>query len=219
MRGALRCISLYSYIKPQHYVAHVNPNVGCISLYSYIKPQPRTPERGAAVVYLYTPTSNHNRKTLSKLLHLVVYLYTPTSNHNYTFSQKTSTWLYIFILLHQTTTWRGVLQRGTPLYIFILLHQTTTGRGGGGKEVGCISLYSYIKPQPGTHLLHGQAVVYLYTPTSNHNPDSILPILVLLYIFILLHQTTTALEVATNIESCISLYSYIKPQQSYHTIC
>ena len=35
----VRCISLYSYIKPQHRPSNWFKICGCISLYSYIKPQ------------------------------------------------------------------------------------------------------------------------------------------------------------------------------------
>ena len=55
-------------------------------------------------------------------------------------------------------------------------------------------------------------VVYLYIPTSNHNQVlahfGVKP----LYIFIFLHQTTTDMGLGKTVSSCISLYSYIKPQ-------
>ena len=78
-----RCISIYSYIKPQQDYAVSCSSTSCISIYSYIKPQPDTvstllivrcisiysyikPQlvEGAATtcpaVYLSIPTSNHN---------------------------------------------------------------------------------------------------------------------------------------------------------------
>ena len=208
----------------------------CISLYSYIKPQPRTPERGAAVVYLYTPTSNHN----------------------WSGWRGQGSRLYIFILLHQTTTGLVYDREYKKLYIFILLHQTTTASEADKAKEGCISLYSYIKPQqhdqiplydkvvylytPTSNHNYSfyintlQCVVYLYTPTSNHNSAQLETACYKLYIFILLHQTTTIRsptsknlmlyifillhQTTTNHSSgchclcCISLYSYIKPQQT-----
>ena len=145
----LRCISLYSYIKPQRYsFLHVSRQV----------------------VYLYIPTSNHNGKRPSGIFFKVVYLYIPTSNHNQQFITNINDGLYIFIFLHQTTTaidssnYKAQLyififlhQTTTHpnpgiyvlwLYIFIFLHQTTTAKLSTAMAESCISLYSYIKPQP-----------------------------------------------------------------------
>ena len=59
---------------------------------------------------------------------------------------------------------------GNPvLYIFIFLHQTTTTDFDNNTTMGCISLYSYIKPQLMADNAKAYAVVYLYIPTSNHN--------------------------------------------------
>ena len=80
------CISLYSYIKPQQYDDLVRTATGCISLYSYIKPQLILVAVFApSVVYLYIPTSNHNAGGSFHILPCVVYLYIPTSNHNVLF--------------------------------------------------------------------------------------------------------------------------------------
>ena len=142
--------------------------------------------------------------------------------------------MYIFILLHQTTTFILIVCSVMWLYIFILLHQTTTYRNLIQLRKSCISLYSYIKPQLRERLSGGAlrcislysyikpqlipgfyiktAVVYLYTPTSNHNTKLVAPLTLLLYIFILLHQTTTQQLNSLVTIRCISLYSYIKPQ-------
>ena len=58
---ALRCISYFSYIKPQP-AGHISVNnVSCISYYSYIKPQQYWSSRDfVVVVYRTIPTSNHN---------------------------------------------------------------------------------------------------------------------------------------------------------------
>ena len=211
----------------------------CISLYSYIKPQlKKHVHHTHHVVYLYIPTSNHNRQTIA----------------------HASLMLYIFIFLHQTTT------AGLNTYL----------------GDGCISLYSYIKPQLHYFTHHFFKVVYLYIPTSNHNVSLVnkfvfvvvylyIPtsnhniacprtayrglyififlhqtttcffckrkkcklyififlhqtttflfhylFVVKLYIFIFLHQTTTGMNRTPNIMRCISLYSYIKPQRNSH---
>ena len=144
---------------------------------------------------------------------VVVYLYIPTSNHNLRENVQYFFVLYIFIFLHQTTTAQYGDESAVPLYIFIFLHQTTTKNGSNILNTGCISLYSYIKPQHLTLLVcslsvvylyiptsnHNitacrsilQDVVYLYIPTSNHNRNQAHNVLCRLYIFIFLHQTTT----------------------------
>ena len=101
----LRCISLYSYIKPQPYCSASRNPVRCISLYSYIKPQlcfiallflsavyPYIPTSnrnciedvhvGLAAVYPYIPTSNRNGRVVGKDTWHAVYPYIPTSNRN-----------------------------------------------------------------------------------------------------------------------------------------
>ena len=122
------------------------------------------------------------------------------------------------------------------LYIVLFLHQTTTGQGECCYLEGCISYYSYIKPQPNYESSRIRAVVYRTIPTSNHNPDVQRGQPYLLYIVLFLHQTTTELSIlehssllyivlflhqttTTNWrdifrKGCISYYSYIKPQLS-----
>ena len=72
--------------------------------------------------YSYIKPQPNTRETF---LLLVVYRTIPTSNHNSLIKLVTTKSLYIVLFLHQTTT---------SLYIAIL-------------ERGCISYYSYIKPQ------------------------------------------------------------------------
>mgnify|MGYP001458396708 CR=1 FL=1 len=56
-----RCISLYSYIKPQRTYVDFTEADSCISLYSYIKPQHIINFfRRLQAVYPYIPTSNRN---------------------------------------------------------------------------------------------------------------------------------------------------------------
>ena len=78
----------------------------------------------------------------------------------------------------------------------------------------CISFDSYIKPQRHDACCPHLPVVYLLIPTSNHNFWFTFTILIKLYIFWFLHQTTTACESVVKLISCISFDSYIKPQPS-----
>ena len=143
----------------------------CISFESYIKPQRSLFFlRAYNVVYLLNPTSNHNFFAVPNGGKRVVYLLNPTSNHNlqalhsvdgllYIFwilHQTTTDWqledgvaeLYIFWILHQTTTSTATFRKTGELYIFWILHQTTTVPSTGMSNSGCISFESYIKPQP-----------------------------------------------------------------------
>ena len=189
-------------------------SISCISFDSYIKPQPKwRPIPRLRVVYLLTPTSNHNKQDSILIWWWVVYLLTPTSNHNCLINSITSILLYIFWLLHQTTTscWKA------------------------SWSCGCISFDSYIKLQLLCSVI--RRVVYLLTPTSNHNriienewwmklyifwllhqtttASASALCLAALYIFWLLHQTTTSMTHSVFVSCCISFDSYIKPQLSF----
>ena len=128
---------------------------------------------------------------LLPLCRSVVYRTIPTSNHNFFSSVVCRYKLYIVLFLHQTTT---VLHLGETiwlLYIVLFLHQTTT------LGVSC----------PANVLLY--IVLFLHqtttmNPTGWHN--------LLLYIVLFLHQTTTVFKRMLLLLSCISYYSYIKPQ-------
>ena len=142
----------------------------CISFDSYIKPQLRSGiPGGATVVYLLIPTSNHNQMPCVNYKTLVVYLLIPTSNHNIWQQINYFELLYIFWFLHQTTT-KKLLK--------LLLRC-------------CISFDSYIKPQRVAQANLQTVVVYLLIPTSNHNMALVYLLIILLYIFWFLHQTTT----------------------------
>ena len=57
----VRCLSVYSYIKPQLRQYRSFDCAGCLSVYSYIKPQLGNTDYGLwDGVYLSIPTSNHN---------------------------------------------------------------------------------------------------------------------------------------------------------------
>ena len=101
------------------------------------------------------------------------------------------------------------------LYIFLFLHQTATIRNYPYYVCRCISSYSYIKPQHTPIAFGMQAVVYLLIPTSNRNCSFALYSSKVLYIFLFLHQTATVVRYQPLSVSCISSYSYIKPQLSF----
>ena len=121
------CISLFSYIKPQHDVHVCEKPLRCISLFSYIKPQQSwkdcfiywvvylcfpTSNRNVyvhipivdKVVYLCFPTSNRNNRLFLQMIMKVVYLCFPTSNRNLLLLLLAVLSLYIFVFLHQTAT-------------------------------------------------------------------------------------------------------------------
>ena len=164
----------------------------CISYYSYIKPQLSLIALHLLdVVYRTIPTSNHNRISLHIFINR----------------------LYIVLFLHQTTTSWGCFRATKALYIVLFLHQTTTlGRLFQIMKC-CISYYSYIKPQLIMRLKLKLLVVYRTIPTSNHNRTHVLPTERALYIVLFLHQTTTQTDMQKMTYSCISYYSYIKPQR------
>ena len=143
-----RCLSVYSYIKPQlkHFKLWIIQ--WCLSVYSYIKPQLdcmfMSAYRG---VYLSIPTSNHNRRY-------------------------------------------RLLEEGL-VFICLFLHQTTTGSPTVDQTNGCLSVYSYIKPQPGTERKPITLGVYLSIPTSNHNQKIEYEGYIRVFICLFLHQTTT----------------------------
>ena len=146
--------------------------------------------------------------------------------------------LYIFWFLHQTTTVNVLGKRiicciSFDSYIkpqqYVILIYVTLGCISFDSYIkpqlkkivlrmatSCISFDSYIKPQPPSYLYRSITVVYLLSPTSNHNIIYLICSIVLLYIFWFLHQTTTNQCIFLITLSCISFDSYIKPQ---HRTC
>ena len=207
------CISFDSYIKPQLPSAFTYLGECCISFDSYIKPQPNVSSMQIApVVYLLTPTSNHNCAKHLYMLVTVVYLLTPTSNHNDEYLPSLQHVLYIFWLLHQTTTCCEIVKLYISCISFDSYIKPQLVIELDAWFAGCISFDSYIKPQPLNNSSVLQYVVYLLTPTSNHNCVPAHIVRYKLYIFWLLHQTTTNYITSLKTLCCISFDSYIKPQ-------
>ena len=101
----LRCISFYSYIKPQRDEVSCYSRRGCISFYSYIKPQRYEAQAVTElVVYRSIPTSNRNSALRVESTNFVVYRSIPTSNRNSRITGTVRITLYIVLFLHQTAT-------------------------------------------------------------------------------------------------------------------
>ena len=142
----------------------------CISFESYIKPQPWWLVVGSGgVVYLLNPTSNHNLTWWYTEWTEVVYLLNPTSNHN--FVNVPLLQVTVVYLLNPTSNHNLQLkgEHHCKLYIFWILHQTTTLLSSSPHPARCISFESYIKPQLLVCISIFVYVVYLLNPTSNHN--------------------------------------------------
>ena len=100
------------------------------------------------VVYLLYPTSNHNNVDNILAQADVVYLLYPTSNHNLKNADSNTKTLYIFCILHQTTT-KHHLPPSQPCCIsFVSYIKPQPFRFASKASIGCISFVSYIKPQP-----------------------------------------------------------------------
>ena len=166
-----RCISYYSYIKPQ------------LCWYTFLS---------WYVVYRTIPTSNHNWARwvlLSWRLYIVLFLHQTTTFICFLYL---CTVLYIVLFLHQTTTnwwfrWNSYCCISYYSYI-----KPQPKRSIRAWCLGCISYYSYIKPQPVGLKYLKILVVYRTIPTSNHNETVTLTPGQKLYIVLFLHQTTTA---------------------------
>ena len=208
------CLSVYSYIKPQPCNRHRAGGRGCLSVYSYIKPQRgRDREEVIQVVYLSIPTSNHNliqqRDSLTKVVYLsiptsnhnhllpfvapvlVVYLSIPTSNHNI----RCCLLVAVPVVYLSIPTSNHNPCRGMPhhiwLFICLFLHQTTTIRG----------LQKRWKRLFICLFLHQTTTLLLVLSCRKQ-----------LFICLFLHQTTTPSPFGGWRKSCLSVYSYIKPQ-------
>ena len=144
--------------------------------------------------------------------------------------------LYIVLFLHQTTTVSNI----SIVYFCCISYYSYIKPQlwiiWPFEWLCCISYYSYIKPQLAI-CLHGfslvvyrtiptsnhnfrlmgirdDVVVYRTIPTSNHNRTLSAPVFPELYIVLFLHQTTTIQTMNLIKHSCISYYSYIKPQRA-----
>ena len=189
---------------------------GCLSLDSYIKPQhPREAQLHRLVVYLLIPTSNHNLgcwQSVRIALFISWFLHqTTTGNHiSLNLSKLFISWflhqtttaallieqdktLFISWFLHQTTTTVLPFFHNKALFISWFLHQTTTTSHQARLTRRCLSLDSYIKPQPRAHYARGgKGCLSL---DSYIKPQ------------LKVHITLMVLR-------CLSLDSYIKPQLS-----
>ena len=164
------CLSLDSYIKPQHPRSIYNRYIVVYLLIPTSNHNsPMFKLFSVGVVYLLIPTSNHNEPPIGFMVAGVVYLLIPTSNHNPQLRRYERYELFISWFLHQTTTYFLTIKSLSLLFISWFLHQTTTFATLGLIALSCLSLDSYIKPQHLVAFPRYNNVVYLLIPTSNHN--------------------------------------------------
>ena len=121
----------------------------------------------------------------------VVYVSFPTSNHNYRNMLSYSEALYMSLFLHQTTTLKILLMM--LLGCICLFSYIKPQQKGYSFNFGrsCICLFSYIKPQLRRVSFYLMFVVYVSFPTSNHNLSCVRIDSLSLYMSLFLHQTTT----------------------------
>ena len=79
--------------------------------------------------------------------------------------------LYIVLFLHQTTTDDAQQQGQDGCISYYSYIKPQLDGGLYGAEHGCISYYSYIKPQHMNVRMGFWKVVYRTIPTSNHNSE------------------------------------------------
>ncbi len=122
---------------------------------------------------------------------VVVYLSIPTSNHN-TETGMTFGGAVVYLSI-PTSNHNHQVRHVTvnKLFIYLFLHQTTTGKY---KDYFQIVLFIYL-------FLH-QTTTYCLCSFSY----------AVLFIYLFLHQTTTLHRETIVFHSCLSIYSYIKPQ-------
>ena len=145
------------------------------------------------------------------------------------------------LFLHQTTTTGITVAAACKLFMGLFLHQTTTLYVLALVIIGCLWVFSYIKPQQGvSYLFHLRVVygsfptsnhnikvtdvsclrvVYGSFPTSNHNRSRIIARISSLFMGLFLHQTTTRVTVSMYSRSCLWVFSYIKPQRNHRPGC
>ena len=185
----------------------------CISLLSYIKPQ--------QFIHLYIKVQGcisllsyiKPQPAETGIRHVrVVYHCFPTSNRNAADECEHGGGLYIIAFLHQTATAQDTAPRPNSCISLLSYIKPQPVARIVHPGTSCISLLSYIKPQPLACRLFVVCVVYHCFPTSNRNWFITKTEKRALYIIAFLHQTAT-LEIGEVIDfCCISLLSYIKPQ-------
>ena len=164
----------------------------CISYYSYIKPQPDTTSGdgsgGCISYYSYIkPQLSDAPVAVVK----VVYRTIPTSNHNTVFCTSLLCCVVYRTIPTSNHNFRGEIDSSFRLYIVLFLHQTTTDNTDWS-------------------ILGGLYIVLFLHQTTTLGRS--VKKRCLLYIVLFLHQTTTSRRSFAFFISCISYYSYIKPQ-------
>ena len=144
-----------------------------------------------SVVYHPIPTSNHNYFVASRGTTPVVYHPIPTSNHNRE-ARRQKGFLVVYHPIPTSNHNRRQLAAYRSKVVYHPIPTSNHNRDGAAGE------------EP--------TVVYHPIPTSNHNLMAEGHTDIVLYIILFLHQTTTFRLRHSLPPSCISSYSYIKPQ-------
>ena len=120
------CLWVFSYIKPQPLGVDGGLHRGCLWVFSYIKPQPGLVHLVFVLscLWVFSYIKPQQRRWVLRRKS-VVYGSFPTSNHN---------------------RW-DVAVFGSGLFMGLFLHQTTTYQGCERYRLGCLWVFSYIKPQ------------------------------------------------------------------------
>ena len=116
-------------------------------------------------VYLSIPTSNHNFYNMDascSVVFICLFLHQTTTRMIFAFHFGQ---VFICLFLHQTTTSTHLRNALHLVFICLFLHQTTTSMLLQMLQTGCLSVYSYIKPQHvflGIKNIHRCLSVYSY---------------------------------------------------------
>ena len=121
------CFSILFYIKPQLFLCDTSLLL-VVSL-SYSTSNHNNQLRNSIrlqVVSLSYSTSNHNPYFERLMMQRVVSLSYSTSNHNLYHLSPCIAQLFLYPILHQTTTFTGFFSASWGLFLYPILHQTTT---------------------------------------------------------------------------------------------
>ena len=185
------------------------------------------------VLFLHQTTTCYKGDVCKTRLYIVLFLHQTTTRKTTPIFTPCCISYYSYIKPQQILISKRITLSCISYYSYIKPQQEIETLTDG---TSCISYYSYIKPQPAIGAGAGLLVVYRTIPTSNHNvllnwytkhfvvyrtiPTSNHNVLLLvaggvvLYIVLFLHQTTTNFPDSLFFQSCISYYSYIKPQRA-----
>ena len=138
----------------------------------------------------------------------------PTSNHNKSLHFSDDVVLFISWFLHQTTTVSMPMTALAALFISWFLHQTTTSTRRCPSFSCCLSLDSYIKPQPALgNFLSTQRCLSLDSYIKPQQCILCIPVIFCCLSLDSYIKPQHKQRPSDPTRGCLSLDSYIKPQQ------